>query len=129
MQGSTDTIKLWITYLTAAILAIGSLGLAVWTWTQPAQEGRDIALIFGLLGTAFGGSTAFLFGQEAATRAARSSEKSHEAGVYAGLSQPLTGSTAMPQAYEDEFHGDPEDGDLADTETPDNVAPLKPPTP
>jgi hypothetical protein len=126
-MGSTDTIKLWITYLTAAILAIGSLGLAVWTWTQPAQEGRDIALIFGLLGTAFGGSTAFLFGQEAATRAARSSEKSHEAGVYAGLAQPFTGSS-MPQAYEDEFHGDPADGDLADTSTTSNVTPLTPPT-
>ena len=113
-MGNTDTIKLLVTYLTAAALAVGGVVIAAWAWAQPIDSAnpRDLALIYGLLGTVIGGSTAFLFGSEQATRASRASEKAHEQGVYAGLSTP--GSLTRPDPVEHEFTGDPEDGDLAE---------------
>src|SRR5687768_15732465 len=34
----TDTVKITITYLTAAIIALASLFLGVWVWLQPPVE-------------------------------------------------------------------------------------------
>jgi len=70
-----DTIKLIVTYATAAIVVLASLFLAVWVWLQPAADGRDIALIFGFLGTSFGAASTFLFIGEARTAQARASER------------------------------------------------------
>src|SRR3954471_11646528 len=116
-MGNTDTIKMLFTYLTASLLALGSIVLAYLAWSQPldANNPRDLALIFGLLGTAFGASAGFLFNAESATRASRASEKAHEAGVYAGAATPA--AIGSPNAFEDTFTGDPEDGDITATGT------------
>lgn len=72
----SDTIKLAITYVTAAVIALSSLYLAVWVWLQPVSgDGRDIALIFGFLGTSFGAASTFLFLGETRTAQARSTER------------------------------------------------------
>ena len=71
----TDTIKALVTYVTAAIIVLASLFLAVWVWMQPGVEGRDIALIFGFLGTSFGAASTFLFLGEARTAQARATER------------------------------------------------------
>lgn len=71
----SDTIKLAVTYLTAAFIAIASLLLGVWVWMQDAVEGRDIALIFGFLGTSFGSASTFLFLGEARSAQARATER------------------------------------------------------
>lgn len=72
----SDTIKLAISYGTAAALAIGSLIAALWAWSlPPIDPPRDLAILFGILGTTLGGSLGFLFGQESATRAVRSYER------------------------------------------------------
>lgn len=121
-----DSIKLVVTYVTAAILALGSLVLAYLAWSQPTEPTRDLALIFGMLGTAFGASSGFLFSSESATRASRASEKAHEAGVYAGLATPASasfGEVAQPLGFdprEDVYEGE---GDVAENEDPDLVDP------
>lgn len=117
----SDTIKLILSHGTAAVLAIGSLLLAVWTWAQPPVEGRDLALVYGLLGTAFGAASGFLFAQEAATRAARASEAAHVAGAYAGIMSPV-GYELQPlgSTPAEDYVG--EDGDLADDDTPEEEA-------
>jgi hypothetical protein len=117
----TDTIKLLLSHGTAAVLALGSLALAVWTWAQPPVEGRDLALVYGILGGAFGAATTFLFNQESALRASRAAETAHVAGAYAGVMSPV-GYTLQPEPGED-YVG--EDGDLADDGTPD-ADPLRP---
>ena len=71
----SDTIKAAITYATASIIVLASLFLAVWVWMQPGVEGRDIALIFGFLGTSFGAASTFLFLGEARTAQARATER------------------------------------------------------
>ena len=71
----SDTIKATITYATAAVIVMASLFLAVWVWMQPGVEGRDIALIFGFLGTSFGSASTFLFLGEARTAQARATER------------------------------------------------------
>lgn len=71
----TDTIKALVTYVTAAVIVLASLFLAVWVWMQPGVEGRDIALIFGFLGTSFGAASTFLFLGEARTAQARATER------------------------------------------------------
>jgi len=71
----SDTIKAAVTYFTAAIICLASLGMAVWVWMQPGVEGRDIALIFGFLGTSFGSASTFLFLGEARTAQARATER------------------------------------------------------
>lgn len=71
----SDTIKAAITYATAAVIVMASLFLAVWVWMQPGVEGRDIALIFGFLGTSFGSASTFLFLGEARTAQARATER------------------------------------------------------
>lgn len=71
----SDTIKAAITYATAAFIAVASLLLGVWVWMQPEQPSRDIALIFGFLGTSFGAASTFLFLGEARTAQARATER------------------------------------------------------
>ena len=71
----SDTIKAAVTYVTAAVIVMASLFLAVWVWMQPGVEGRDIALIFGFLGTSFGSASTFLFLGEARTAQARATER------------------------------------------------------
>lgn len=71
----TDTVKITITYLTAAIIALASLFLGVWVWLQPPVEGRDIALLYGFLGTSFGAASTFLFLNEARAAQAAATER------------------------------------------------------
>ena len=71
----SDTIKAAVTYITAAVISLSSLFLAVWVWMQPGVDGRDIALIFGFLGTSFGAASTFLFLGEARTAQARATER------------------------------------------------------
>jgi cell division septation protein DedD len=68
-----EAFRGYITALVAAILAIGALALAYIAWLQPIdpQNPKDLALLFGFLGTAFGGSATWLFSQETASRASR----------------------------------------------------------
>jgi hypothetical protein len=117
----SDTVKLLLSHGTAAIITIGSLVLAVYVWSQPPVEGRDLALVYGLIGTAFGAGSSFLFMQEASLRASRAAESAHTAGAYAGVMSPV-GYTLQPEPAED-YVG--EDGDLADDGTPD-VEPIRP---
>jgi hypothetical protein len=69
-----DTIKVVLTYLTAAVIALASLFLGVWVWLQPPVEGRDIALLYGFLGTSFGAASTFLFLGEARAQQAAATE-------------------------------------------------------
>lgn len=85
----TDTIKLAVTYTTAAVIAIGSLVMAAWAW-YVAGDTRDVAIVFGLCGSAFGAASAFLFAQESATRAVRSYQ--------AGLNTPVPASYTVTTA-------------------------------
>lgn len=86
----SDTIKATITYATAAFIAVASLLLGVWVWMQPGQPDRDIALIFGFLGTSFGAASTFLFIGESRTAQARATER-------AAAMQPGTGEV-VPDA-------------------------------
>ena len=70
-----DTLRGLISYITAAVICLTSLFMAVWVWMQPGVEGRDIALIFGFLGTSFGAASTFLFLGEARTAQARATER------------------------------------------------------
>lgn len=70
----SDTIKLWTVYLSAAVIAIGSLIMAAWAWATAGPD-QDLAIMFGMCGTAFGAASSFLFVQEGATRAVRSYER------------------------------------------------------
>jgi hypothetical protein len=78
-----EAFRGYITALVAAILAIGALALAYIAWLQPIDPAnpKDLALLFGFLGTAFGGSATWLFSQETASRASHAAIKAHEAGV------------------------------------------------
>lgn len=58
-----DTIKATVTYITAAITAVGGM-LAIVFVTMPPDK---LAIVAGIVG----GSTVFLWGQETATRATR----------------------------------------------------------
>lgn len=73
-----DTIKGTITYATAAIAIIGSIGIAYLAWSSPVPDGggRDIAILFGFLGLVVGAAVAFLFNGETATRATRAAQSS-----------------------------------------------------
>lgn len=130
-MGNTDSIKLWFTYLTAFLVAlislIGMVGVFIFVWITPQADTASpvqVALVMGPLGIAFGQATNFIFGSETATRTARATERAHEAGVIAGASTPMA---PIGSPTEDPFLGDPEDGDLAATEsteaptTPDNT--------
>ena len=70
-----DTVRGLISYVTAAIIVLSALYLAVWVWMQPGVPDRDIALIFGFLGTSFGAASTFLFLGEARTAQARATER------------------------------------------------------
>ena len=70
-----DAIRGFVSYGTAAIICLASLFLAVWVWMQPGVPDRDIALIFGFLGTSFGAASTFLFLGEARTAQARATER------------------------------------------------------
>jgi hypothetical protein len=135
--GNTDAIKLWITYITAALLAVGGTVLAAWAWAQPPIDPpRDLSILYGLVGLVVGSAITFLFGQESATRASRATERATEQGGNLGLSMPqapgiygntLTGSGTGftdPLGFTDPVEDvyDPE-GDVAEAEEPDHVDP------
>jgi hypothetical protein len=71
----SDTVKILITYVTAAVIALASLFGGVWVWLQPPVEGRDIALLYGFLGTSFGAASTFLFLGEARAQQAAATER------------------------------------------------------
>ena len=71
----SDTVKIVITYVTAAFIALASLLLGVWVWLSPPVEGRDIALLYGFLGTSFGAASTFLFLGEARAQQAAATER------------------------------------------------------
>lgn len=119
-MANSDNVQRLIVYLTAAILALGSVALAVWVWTQPAVDGRDFALIFGFLGTAFGAASTFLFMGESRTAQTKSTLRSVEQGGALGLSMPTLDAPDGPQAFEAEYNPD---GDVADAEDPNLVDP------
>ena len=78
-----DTIKGTITYVTAALAILISIGIAYFAWASPVPEGggRDIAILFGFLGLIVGGAVAFLFNSESATRATRAAQSSAKTGT------------------------------------------------
>lgn len=79
----------YVTALVAAVLAIGAPAMAAWAWAMPATEPpRDLSILFGLIGVAFGGASAWLFGQESAARATHAAERSFSSGQFAGQSLP-----------------------------------------
>ena len=71
-----DTIKGTITYLTAAVVIIGSMLIGFLAWSSPIPEGggRDIAILTGFLGLIVGAAVTFLFNGEVATRATRAAQ-------------------------------------------------------
>jgi hypothetical protein len=73
----------YVASIVAALLAVGALGIAAWAWYQPIdpQNPKDLALIYAMLGTAFGSATAWLFVSEGASRASHAALAAHEAGV------------------------------------------------
>lgn len=87
-----DTIKGTITYVTAAVALLGAMVMAFLAWQQPIPEGggRDIAILYGLLGLIVGAVLTFLFGGEIATRATRASQASTAAGVDAAMTSPTS---------------------------------------
>jgi hypothetical protein len=89
-----DDLKLWVTYATASIVVLASLFLGVWVWLQPPTEGRDIALIFGFLGTSFGAASTFLFLGEARTAQARATERAVAAATPTSAVQVPAGNDA-----------------------------------
>lgn len=66
----SDTIKLFASYGTAVVTAIGGSILLVFVWLQPADESSK-AGIMALLGGFVGGSFTFLFTGNAGTAAVR----------------------------------------------------------
>lgn len=78
-----EAFRGYVAALVAALLALGSLVGAAWAWSLPADAAnpRDLALIFGLFGTAFGAATSWLFVSEGASRASHAAMTAHAAGV------------------------------------------------
>ena len=129
----TDTIKASITYLTAAVIAIGALIGAVFVWLQPVNPDpaldRDLALILGFLGTAFGAASTFLFLGESRTAQARATERAVDVGGTLGAAMPgqalYGGLGVMPEAVEDEYEeGSEPDIDVEPTTGIPTAAPL-----
>jgi hypothetical protein len=124
---TSDNLQRIIVYLTAALLALGAVGLAVWVWAQPSDPTKDFSLIFGFLGTVFGSASTFLFLGERSTSAAKTSVRAVEAGGVLGAQMPgenLYGGAmlgGMPDAVEDEYVPD---GDEPAAEDPALVDPL-----
>lgn len=75
-----DAIRGTIAYVTASIVAIGGGILAYQAWVSPIPEGggRDIAILYGLLGLIIGGAVQFLFGSETRTQATKAAERTQE---------------------------------------------------
>lgn len=122
-MANSDNVQRLIVYLTAAIIAIGSLGLAVYVWMNGGE--RDLALIFGFLGTAFGSASTFLFLGERSTAAAKATERAVNAGALSAPMAPLglygaADLAGMPDAVEDEYVGD---GDEPGNEDPALIDP------
>jgi hypothetical protein len=90
----------YITTLTAAVLAVGAPAMAAWAWIQPIdpENPRDLAIIFGLIGIAFGAASAWLFGAESASRATHAAERSFTSGQFAGSALPEQAAAATPLA-------------------------------
>jgi hypothetical protein len=78
---TVESFRGFTTAIVAGLLALISLILAFVAWLQPVDPNnpRELALIFGFLGTAFGSSTGYLFAQESANRASRAAERAHAA--------------------------------------------------
>lgn len=74
-----DAIRGTIAYVTASVVAIGGGVLAYQAWLSPVPEGggRDIAILYGLLGIIIGGAVQFLFGSETRTQATKAADRSH----------------------------------------------------
>jgi hypothetical protein len=106
---TSDNLQRIIVYLTASLLALGSVGLAVWLWAQPSDPGKDFSLIFGFLGTVFGTTSAFLFLSERSTAGAKNTIRAVEAGGVLGAQMPGSNMFGdanladMPDAVEDEY--------------------------
>jgi hypothetical protein len=75
-----DALRGTIAYITAAIVAVGGGVLAYQAWVSPIPEGggRDIAILYGLLGLIIGGAVQFLFGSETRTQATKAAERTQE---------------------------------------------------
>lgn len=117
----SDTVKLLSSHIVAVLGCIAGPVLLVYIFqnlnTIQGSEGF-IALIAGWIGASF----QFLYGSEIRTASARQTEKAVQMNTPNG-----TGSVGLvaPHAYEDEFTGDPEDGDLAPTETTTTIPPTQ----
>ncbi len=78
-----DAVRGTIAYITASVVAIGGGILAYQAWLSPVPEGggRDIAILYGLLGLIIGGAVQFLFGSETRTQATKAAERTQEKAV------------------------------------------------
>lgn len=123
-MATSDNVQRLIVYATASILAIAAVGLSVYVWIN--QDGRDLALIFGFLGTVFGSASTFLFLGERSTAAAKNAERAVNAGMTASTFAAPLGLYGgadlgnMPDAAEDEY--EPE-GDVPENEDPAKIDP------
>lgn len=93
-----DTVKGVITYVTAAVVIVGSMIIGYVAWAAPIPEGggRDIAILFGFLGLIVGAAVAFLFNSESATRATRAAQSSAADGAAAALATPPMAAAVAP---------------------------------
>jgi hypothetical protein len=79
----------YVAAVTAALCVIGGGAAAVYLWAlPPIDPPRELALIFGVIGTLIGSGTTFLFVAEGASRATHAAERSFANGSASGATLP-----------------------------------------
>lgn len=82
-----ESFRGYVAAIIAAILLVGGIAAAIFAWMNSTEylpdgttQERDLAIVFGLIGSLTGAAATFLFLTDASARASHASERSFKEG-------------------------------------------------